>query len=225
MGTEMSFDAADFLAGLFGDGSVAPAAVPSGEPTGDALETPAFGPDDNPGGAPEAATSGDHAPATGGATVGGEPPGNLDFGRWVLRPDARGRVGWEAPDLPEAERWWAHPDQGATASEPCPRCGSLELWWDLLGQPHCQHCERAGFERAGEIAELAVRLRAASGVPPWEPCRGEPRQFVESIVATFPRHSGRWRLPAPGTSTSGRRSKGNKKGVIWVGRSQEKVVQ
>lgn len=105
-------------------------------------------------------------------------PTRLDSSKWVLRSDARGRLGWEPPDVPDAERWWvdlpavdepmpgvvtmgdapSFPADGARVA-PCPRCGSLELWWDLLGQPHCQHCDHTGLARARRLREHANLLR------------------------------------------------------------------
>ena len=90
------------------------------------------------------------------------------FAGWVQRPDATGRMGWEAPNLPGWQRWWA----GSTFEElpdlpsPCPQCHSLELWQTMEGGWRCLHCERAEFERSQELARLAHRLRAASGLPP-----------------------------------------------------------
>ncbi len=170
----MGFHAADFLAGLF-DGTATdpdapgpePQAVPTAAAGGMAGDSPALGPVDAPGD-----RGGDVQPQ-------GQPTGDgPDFAKWVLRPDARGRMGWEPPDVPDAERWWTDlPAAGeplpgvATVGgapsfpgddappPPCPRCGSLELWWDLLGQPHCQHCDAAAFERSRRWLERAERIR------------------------------------------------------------------
>jgi hypothetical protein len=45
---------------------------------------------------------------------------------------------------------------------PCPHCGSLELWETLAGSWRCQHCEVAALQRSRDLAERAVRLRAAA---------------------------------------------------------------
>jgi hypothetical protein len=52
---------------------------------------------------------------------------------------------------------WARP--------PCPTCGGVLWWEDLEGGRHCLNCERAKFEQSRELARLAHRLRAASGLP------------------------------------------------------------
>jgi len=80
----MSFQAADFLAALYGERPTAPDPTPgSGAPAGIGPREPLA------------------------ADADGQAPANPDFSDWVQRPDCKGRMGWERPDLPEAARWWA----------------------------------------------------------------------------------------------------------------------
>ena len=198
----MSYEAADFLTGLFGGkppANLGTGPDAAGEPNpaprqpqehapmhgGDPRD---LGPDGAPGG-PAVDAPGDGSASTSPAAtdapdgpavdVAGDPSGGLDFSDWVRRPDCNGRMGREAPNLPEADRWWSVGDFESLPEpgDPCPRCGSLETWWDLLGAEHCGHCEADKLKRALGLADRAARLRR----------RNPPRQNQAPGVAPVAR--------------------------------------
>jgi hypothetical protein len=83
---------------------------------------------ESPCGDDESSDDGSAEVVSGAPDIDGAPSRGLGFARWVLRPDARGRLGLEAPDLPEPERWWARGgfDGRPEPGDGCPKCGSLE---------------------------------------------------------------------------------------------------
>ena len=160
----MSFDAADFLAGLFG-GAAAAVASPEPAPTPEGLTT-------------------ESGPAPRGKPDAGPDP----FEGWVLRPDVAGRLGWEPPDLPEERRWWACcTDEElptwddlvrgrvttrqwaggamyvrATLPEPssaCPWCGRRD-WWRSRVWPDVVRCGWCSPPASGVAAEWLNRPEA-----------------------------------------------------------------
>jgi hypothetical protein len=129
----MSFDAADFLAGLF-DGDLSMGSGLAGQET-----------------TPEVAVQVPMPVETDLTAALEAPPSTL-----------------AEPPFPEAMHAEDVALESVEPGEPCPKCRGLLWWEDLEDGRHCLDCERAGFERAEEIAGLAARLREASGLPPWE---------------------------------------------------------
>ena len=162
----MSFDASDFLAGLYGDRLATSTASPV-DPVEGARETA-----DRPG------------PPYPGFTILRIPdptitsdasllPPAIDapsspFHGWVCRPDHRDQPGWEPPALDESERWWAHPENIIEPGAACPQCGSLEKWWDPTGGEHCQRCEPDRLRRALDLASRSAALRSRTTGRPSE---------------------------------------------------------
>jgi len=145
----VSFDAADFLAGLFGGG----AAVVAGP---------------EPAPSPEVLTT-ESAPAPSAEPDAGPDP----FDGWVLRPDVYGRLGWEPPDLPEERRWWARarfddlPTLAAyfpgsvrrVEDGPCQWCGRRE-WWRSKAWPDVVRCGWCSPPAPGVAVEWLSRPEA-----------------------------------------------------------------
>jgi len=167
----MSFEASDFLGGLYGDRPAAPATdrdAPGPEPPATAPRSPQ---EHAPTHGADAPDLGPHAPGDHGdglqpqaadaPDLDGGPLGSLDLDGWELKPDARGRLGLEPGDLPDGELWWASGGFGdlPEPGDGCPRCGSLETWSDLLGNRHCAGCDRDRLARALQLADRAARLR------------------------------------------------------------------
>lgn len=173
----MSFDATDFLEGLYDHRPAANS--PEAGPAAPAPEPEAPGQSQAASGAnlkiPAPATSDPVAPGPqvdrpmGNTTA--SPSAALDFTRWVRRRDHNGRWGWEPPDLEDSERWWARGDfeDFPEPGSPCPECGSLEWWEDAAGNRHCARCEAAGLQRTEILADQAARLRPTPEVAPAPP--------------------------------------------------------
>jgi hypothetical protein len=170
----MSFEAADFLAGLF-DGPAVPAAkAPDPEPAagGPELQDPSGALVDNP-----------TAPAAGGgqpALLGDSPePAALPFADWVQAPDTRGRLGLQSPgavvpwpaweDLPE----WSDNAPTEPAAGPCWWCGRREWWRSIHGAVVCGHCHPPAVP--GLVAEWLNRSKPGPG---GEPAAQEARGCV-----------------------------------------------
>jgi len=150
----MSYEATDFLAGLFG--RTPPTATLAAEPDRqpEPVAAPVFTPADR-------ATS-DDAPSP-----GGEPqavdlgPSGIDPADWTRQPDTSGRMGWQRRDY-DATDW---PDFGELPNpDPCPACGSLGRWETIAadldgiepGRWRCLQCDPPTKSRhwAAQAAEL-----------------------------------------------------------------------
>ena len=166
----VSFDATEFLQGLFG-GDPPTVAKPAGhEPTAEVFgeESITKVSEEMARKASEAVTTVANEMVTVANKSEMETPATdstlaaSGFAGWIRRPDATGRLGWESPESPRC--WGGSTFEDLLEPPPaCDECGSLELWETLAGTWRCLHCDPP--TTAIRLLEQAAAIRRREGKP------------------------------------------------------------